>query len=99
MSQRLTVIKIKGDTDEILRTKAQHIDPVMNRKGPEHGGLWSVTARTTDGVLIVNLWPDEESSERAFQDPEVQGALQAAGATMAGPPERDHYEVADYQTA
>jgi quinol monooxygenase YgiN len=50
-------------------------------------------------VLIVNLWPDEESSERAFQDPEVQGALQAAGASMSGQPERDHYEVAAYQTA
>jgi quinol monooxygenase YgiN len=99
MPQRLTVIKIKGDTDEILRSKAEHIDPVMNRKGPEHGGLWSVTARMPDGVLIVNLWPDEESSERAFQDPEVQGALQAAGATMSEQPERDHYEVADYQTA
>ncbi|MFL5842076.1 MAG: hypothetical protein ACJ77Z_16625 [Thermoleophilaceae bacterium] len=99
MAQRLTVIKIKGDTDEILRTKAEHIDPVMNRKGPEHGGIWSVTARTDDGVLIVNLWPDEESSERAFQDPEVQGALQAAGGEMTQPAERNHYEVADYQTA
>jgi hypothetical protein len=98
MAQRLTVIKIKGDTDEILATKREHIDPVMSVKGPEHGGIWSVTARTDDGVMIVNLWPDEESSDRAFQDPEVQAALQAAGSGMGEPAERAHYEVADYNT-
>jgi quinol monooxygenase YgiN len=95
MAQQLTVINIKGDTDEILAAKREHLDPVVSVKGPENGGIWSVTARTDDGVMVINLWQDAESSDRAFQDPEVQAALQAAGASMTST-ERTHYEVADY---
>jgi len=98
MAQRLTVIRIKGDTDELLANKREHIDPVVQRKAPEHGAVWSVTAKTDDGIMIVNLWPDEQSSEQVFQDPEIQAALQAGQAELATSPERNHYEVADYFT-
>jgi quinol monooxygenase YgiN len=97
MTQRLTVINIKGDTEELLREKAEKVDPVMRGKAGEHGIVFSLTARTDDGMMIVNLWPDEESSEKAFQDPEVQAALSSTGASMTSPPDRSHYEVVDFQ--
>ena len=98
MAQRLTLIEIKGDADELVKFKREAMDPIFERKMDEHGIVFSLTARTDDGILIVNLWPDEESSERAFQDPEVQQAVQQAmSGPAAGPPARTHHEVLDYQ--
>ena len=98
MPQRLTVINIKGDADQILQAKREFVDPVMQDKARQYGGIWSVTARTDDGIMIVNLWPDEESSERAAADSSVQATLGAAGDAMTAPSERAHYEVVDYFT-
>ncbi|HEX6712449.1 MAG TPA: hypothetical protein VF066_03650 [Thermoleophilaceae bacterium] len=52
-------------------------------------------AKADDGVLIVNLWPDAESSERAFQDPEIQEALSRM--PQDADSERNHYEVIEYR--
>ena|SRR2546423_12884820 len=98
MAKRLTVIRVKGDTDELLRHKSEVMDPVFESKVGEYGGLFHVTARTDDGVLIVNLWENEDGSEKAFQDPEIQETLKTMEEKVSGPPERDHYEVVDYRT-
>jgi hypothetical protein len=94
MAQRLTVIKVKGDTDKLIEAMSGTED-VFQRKAPEHGILFSCRARTDEGVIIINLWPDEESSERAFQDPEIQEALQKMMSETDGRPEREHYDVID----
>lgn len=93
MAQRLTVIKVKGDTDALIEAMAG-AEEVFARKAPEHGMIFSCRAKADDGVLIVNLWPDAESSERAFQDPEIQEALSKM---PQGDSERNHYEVVDYR--
>jgi hypothetical protein len=96
MAQRLTVIKVKGDTDALIEAMAG-AEEVFARKAPEHGMIFSCRARADDGVLIVNLWPDAESSEAAFQDPEIQEALGSMQAATAGEAERNHYEVIEYR--
>jgi hypothetical protein len=97
MTKRLTVIKVKGDTDELLRHKAEVMDPVFEDKVGQYGGLAHITARTDDGVLIVNLWESEEGSEQAFQDPEIQEALKSLDDQLSPETERNHYEVVDYR--
>jgi hypothetical protein len=99
MAKRVTIFEPKGDPDRLLENKRTHIDPVMERKGPEYGLISHVTARTPDGLMVINLWESEEASERAFQDPEVQDARrQAAEANEGGePPSSNHYEVVDYR--
>jgi hypothetical protein len=99
MAKRLTIFEPKGDPDRLLDAKRTHIDPVMERKGPEYGLISHVTARQQDGLLVVNLWESEEASERAFQDAEVQEARRQAAEAggMGEPPSGGHYEVIDYR--
>ncbi len=97
--RRLTIIRTPGDPDRLLAAKREHIDPVMERKGPEYGNIFHVAARGPDGMIVLNLWESEEGSEQAFQDPEIEQAreaMQQSGAT-AGPPDISHYEVVDYR--
>jgi hypothetical protein len=99
MAKRLTILEPKGDPDRLLENKRTHIDPVMERKGPEYGLISHVTAKQPDGLLVVNLWESEEGSERAFQDAEVQEARRRAAEAsgVSGPPTGSHYEVVDYR--
>lgn len=97
--QRLTVIRTPGDPDELLAAKREHIDPVMERKAGQYGNVFHVAARSSDGMIVVNLWESEDGSEQAAQDPEIQrarDALRESGAAT-GPPEFSHYEVVDYR--
>jgi hypothetical protein len=96
MAERLTVIKVKGDTDALIDAM-KGAEEVFERKAPELGMIFSCRAKTDDGVMVVNLWPDEESSEKAFQDPEIQEALSKFNAASDGPSDRNHYEVFDYR--
>jgi hypothetical protein len=98
MAQRLTVIKVKGDTDALIDAFSG-AEEVFARKAPELGMIFSCRAKTDEGVMIVNLWPDAESSEKAFQDPEIQEALSSMReATGGSETERKHYEVVDYRS-
>ena len=98
---RLTIIRTPGDPDELLATKREHIDPVMERKAGDYGNIFHVAARGPDGTVVVNLWESEEGSEQAAQDPEIRQAREAMleSGAATGPPEFSHYEVADYRQA
>ena len=93
--RRLTIMRATGDPDELLAAKREHIDPVMSQRAGEYGQISHITARTSDGMIIVNLWESEEGSERAAQDPEVQAARAAMSESGAatGEPVIEHYEV------
>jgi hypothetical protein len=98
--KRLTIINVPGDPEALLAAKREHMDPVMRVKGPHYGGILHVTARSEEGLVIVNLWDSPEGSDAAFADPDVAAAtagLQASGA-VTGPPQRTHYDVVDYMT-
>ncbi len=97
--QRLTIIRAFGDPDELLASKREHIDPVMKRKADQYGRLLHITARSDDGLVIVNLWESAEGSQQAGEDPEVQEAREAAGRNGASTGETtfEHYQVEDYR--
>ena len=97
--QRLTIIRTPGDPDRLLAAKREHIDPVMQRKAGQYGHILHVAARGPDGLVVVNLWASADGSEQAAQDPDIQRARDAMGASGAGTgmPEFSHYDVVDYR--
>ena len=64
----LTMMKVDGDPDELLRLKQEKIDSVSKEVAAANGGLEHLVARTDDGLLIVNLWENEEGMQKAAQE-------------------------------
>jgi hypothetical protein len=73
--QVLSIMKMQGDPDEIL-AKMQEVEDVAGRKAPGYGGISNTVVKTDDGIMIVNLWGDEEGRHKLGTDPEMQAALQ-----------------------
>jgi hypothetical protein len=92
--QTLSIMEIKGDPDELLE-RMRGIEDVAERKAPEYGGISSTVCRTDDGIMIVNLWSDEEGRHKMGDDPEVRQALGDAGLP---PPSAKGYEVLVHRT-
>ncbi len=97
--QRLTIIRTPGDADELAAAKREHMDPVVAPKAAELGMLFQVTARGPDGLVVVNLWESEESSEAAARDPGIQRAREAMrdSGAATGAPVFEHYDLLDYR--
>ena len=74
--QVLSIMKMQGDPDEIL-TKMQDVEDVAARKAPEYGAISNTVVKTDDGIMIINLWGDEEGRHKLAADPEIQAALPA----------------------
>ena len=99
MARRLTIMRLKGDPDQLLQTKEQKLDPVAQEKAREYGGISQAVAKTSEGLLMVNLWESEEGSDAMRQDPELDEALRESMMAVAqGPPEVEHYELVQYNT-
>jgi hypothetical protein len=73
--QVLSIMKMQGDPDEIL-TNMQEVEDVAARKAPEYGAISNTVVKTDDGIMIINLWGDEEGRHKLAADPEIQAALQ-----------------------
>jgi hypothetical protein len=86
----VSMMRMSGDPEELARKIQEHVDPVASRLGPGHGGLLNILASTDDGILVINLWENEEGRHAMAAEPEVQQALQAAGLPR---PAFDGYEV------
>ena len=90
----LTMFKIKGDTDQLLQTMQERIDPIVEPVARSNGAIEHIKVRTDDGVMIVNLWETLEGSEKTAEQvrPKIQ---EVAG--EGGPEQSDwqSYEVAD----
>jgi hypothetical protein len=54
--------------------KQAHFDPVVKRVAPSFGALFSITAATADGLLIINVWEDAEPVRAFTALPEMQHA-------------------------
>jgi len=92
-------MRLKGDPDQLLQTKEQKLDPVAQEKAREYGGISQAVAKTSEGLLMVNLWESEEGSDAMRQDPELDEALRESMMAVAqGPPEVEHYELVQYNT-
>ncbi len=77
----ISMMRMSGDTDELAQ-KLQGIAEVGRRLAPKHGGLGTIAAKTDDGILVINLWENEEGRHAMAEEPEVKEALQAAGLPM-----------------
>jgi hypothetical protein len=89
----VSMMRISGDPDELAAKYAEHLADVGRRLAPKHGGLGTILARASDGVLAINLWKDEQGRHAMAQEPEIQQAIQAAGFPA---PAFEGYEVISY---
>ena len=87
----ISMMRMSGDTDELAQ-KLQGIAEVGRRLAPKHGGLGTIAAKTDDGILVINLWENEEGRHAMAEEPEVKEALESAGLPM---PNFEGYEVLD----
>jgi hypothetical protein len=86
----VSMMRMSGNPDELAAKLAEHVRPVAMELAPLHGGLGSITARTDDGVLVINLWENEEGRHAMAEEPAVLEALQAGGFPQ---PAFEGYEV------
>ena len=70
----LTIHSLPGSAEDLLASKQAHFDPVVRRVAPGFGALFSVTAPTPDGLLVVNVWEDAERVRAFTALPEMQAA-------------------------
>jgi len=87
----VSMMRMSGDADELAQ-KLQGVADVGRRLAPKHGGLGTISARTDDGILVINLWQSEEGRHAMAEEPDVLEALQSAGLPM---PNFEGYEVID----
>jgi quinol monooxygenase YgiN len=91
----MSIMRIEGDPDD-LRERMTDLEKVVERIAPEMGGISSTVVRTDDGLMIVNLWKDEQARHKMAEHPEVQAAVRAAGLPA---PHAEGYEVLAHRTA
>ena len=89
----VSMMRISGDSDELVAKIEQHVRPVGRRLGPQHGGLANIVAKTSDGVIAINLWNSEEGRHAMAAEPEMQDAVRAAGLPE---PHFESFEIAFY---
>ena len=75
----LSLHTMHGDPDDLLARKCRHMDPVVERLAPGHGAILSVTTRTDDGILTVNLWETADGAMAFSKEPEALEAQRASG--------------------
>ncbi len=90
----LSIHRLPGDADDLLARKRAHMDPVTSRIAPAYGAIFSVTVKTDEGLLTVNLWESREGAAALTRDPDVQRAQRESGLPM--PASFEGYEDAQY---
>ena len=86
----LTMFRIKGDPDDLLRTKQEKLDPKIGPIAKENGQIEHFVCREDDGLLVVNLWEDLEGNERTAE--QAQQVIGEAGLDRR-PEGWQHWEV------
>jgi hypothetical protein len=94
----LSILRIKGDADELLAAKQEIMDPVMERVAPEFGSIAHAAAKTEDGILVVNVWETREGSEEVRNNPEAGAAIDQMRERTGSEPEFEHHELVDWRT-
>jgi hypothetical protein len=87
-------MEFSGDPEE-LKSQMGNVEEVASRKAAEYGGVSSTVCRTDDGIMVINMWSDEQGRHRMAEDPEIRQALQDAGMP---PPSAKGYEVLEHRT-
>jgi hypothetical protein len=90
----VSIMEFSGDPEE-LKSQMGNVEEVASRKAAEYGGVSSTVCRTDDGIMVINMWSDEQGRHRMAEDPEIRQALQDAGMP---PPAAKGYEVLEHRT-
>ncbi len=90
----VSIMEFQGDPEE-LKPRISAVDEVTRRKAPEYGGISSTVVKTDNGVMIINMWDNEEGRHKMGDDPEIRQAIQDAGLP---PPSAKGYEVLEHRT-
>jgi hypothetical protein len=90
----LTTFEVHGDPDEILAKQEEKIVPEARRLAAENGGIWQVVAKTDNGVMMVNLWENEDGMRRVAE--QIGPIAEEAGLQQVG---WRQYEVLRHRTA
>lgn len=91
----VTIHTLDGNADDLLERKQRNFDPVVRRIAPDFGGIASVTAKTDQGLLIVNVWSSAEKVPAFTKHPDLQAAQ--ATAQLPVPSSFDRYEAAEVE--
>src|SRR5205807_2392626 len=75
----VSMMKMSGDPDELAAKVREHLAPVGRELAPGHGGLGTIVARTDDGIMVINLWENEEGRHAMAEEPRVQEAVANSG--------------------
>ena len=94
----LAMVKLKGDPDQILAAKTDHMDPVAEAPFRDYGHQSQIVARTDDDVIIFNLWDNPEGRDRANADPGMQAAREKIVAITGAEAEFASWEVVSQKT-
>jgi hypothetical protein len=87
----LTIARVTGDPEHLLAGYRQ-TSPLMDEVGRDHGLILHAGARTADGLLIVNLWPEPAGPEAAAADPRRLAALRQS-AVREAQLTQEHHEL------
>ncbi|HEX2126083.1 MAG TPA: hypothetical protein VHF45_05925 [Thermoleophilaceae bacterium] len=89
----LTMFRIPGDPDELLRHKQEVMDPKVAPAARENGAIEHIVLKTDGGIMIVNLWETLEGSERTNEV--AREVATAGGGPMAdaAPQDWQAYEI------
>jgi hypothetical protein len=90
----VSIMEFSGDPEE-LKSQMGNVEEVASRKAAEYGGVSSTVCRTDDGIMVINMWSDEQGRHRMAEDPEIRQAIQDAGMP---PPAAKGYEVLEHRT-
>ena len=94
----LAMVKLNGDSEQLLAAKREFMDPVADRVFPEHGHTWQVIAQGDEGLMIFNLWRDAEGRDRANADPAMQEARDKIVAATGATTEFANWSVIEHKT-
>ena len=87
----VSMMRMEGDADDLAAKAEGGLHEVTERLGPANGWLGTIVARDGDqGILIVNLWENEEGRHALAAEPEIQAAIRDAGFPA---PKFEGYEV------
>jgi hypothetical protein len=87
----VSMMRMEGDPDDLAAKARGRLNEVTERLGPGHGWLGTIVARDGDaGILIINLWEQDEGRHAMAQEPEIQAAIREGGFPQ---PKFEGYEV------
>jgi hypothetical protein len=63
----LTMFEVHGDPDEILAGQEEKISPTARPLFAENGGISQTVVRTDDGIMMVNVWENEDGMRKVAE--------------------------------